>query len=852
MNSINYYKKYIKYRNKYLVIKNQIGGIPFRDIIFDIPDIQDAEMNLYLNPLFGFVFYSNGFIFNYKYFYPETSVGKIIWHEKFFIQVGNVIKPSKYLLPKITCTEIGIIAGLLYLICIKKINVDSYKEIIKQYPIYKSSTKVGELKPSEGSIKRSKELSTRFYNAFYSASTESELSELSELSDLFRLLLVILWWKIDNKENIKEYYDGLNFVFSGKNNEDKVMIIPFNLIEQTPQTIEFKELFINSQSHIELTEMGLPNHFCSNVVYIDSGIMINEENYPNCGENVLNNLFNIIGYFYGEDFVNKLESLCADPKLINYYKTFTKENINKEINFYGKESYFMAAWSHVVSNLNKVNYNRRGIRDGEEYKFEIKSGFSQISNKLNILQVISELIPDVNSWEDFTTKFSDKSKFRLEITKNINRFGNGNIIININSLNFNIKLITGHYEISQDKKIVGKKIQFKNIKDEKIKNLIYINLNIDIDPNQNFKYIKWTNTTLIELIRNQSSLISDKIYDKIINFGIKTFTDDEIAQLPINLNKISDKSILIKLKKLNLSMYNEILSDSLFTLTNLEVLSLYSYNMPLNGSLTTLTNLENLYLISYNHPLNDSLSTLINLKNLFLENYNMPLNGSLTTLANLETLNLNSYIIPLNDSLSTLINLKNLVLENYNMPLNGSLTTLINLEILNLYNYNHQLNGSLSTLKKLKILHLDNYDEPLNGSLTTLANLETLYLNSYDMPLNSSLSTLINLKFLNLNSYDRQLNGSLSTLINLNYLELESYDDIPLNNSLSNLINLETLKLDNYNMPLNDSLTTLANLIYLTLYNEPDSDDESLPTNIKILKFKINRRGENSASLYAM
>ena len=78
MNSINYYKKYIKYKNKYLEIKNQIGGIALRDIIFQIPQIEDHEMNLYLNPLYGFVYYSNGFIFNYKYFYPETHIGKIL------------------------------------------------------------------------------------------------------------------------------------------------------------------------------------------------------------------------------------------------------------------------------------------------------------------------------------------------------------------------------------------------------------------------------------------------------------------------------------------------------------------------------------------------------------------------------------------------------------------------------------------------------------------------------------------------------------------------------------------------------------------------------------------------------
>ena len=182
------------------------------------------------------------------------------------------------MLPKLTCTELGIITGLLYLICIKK--SEKYKKNIENYPIYKPSIRPGASKPSDTSKRRSKMISTLFYDAFYDASTKSELSELL---DLFRLLLVILWWKIENKKNIEEYYDGLKSVFDGTMNEDKVEIIPFNLIPQTEQTKEFKELFINSQTFIELTEMGQIKHFCSDVYLIDSSNRISEEKYNNCG-----------------------------------------------------------------------------------------------------------------------------------------------------------------------------------------------------------------------------------------------------------------------------------------------------------------------------------------------------------------------------------------------------------------------------------------------------------------------------------------------------------------------------------------------------------------------------------------
>ena len=183
MNSINYYKKYIKYKNKYLEIKSQNGGIPLRDIIFQISEIEDPEMNLYLNPLFGFVYYSNGFIFNYKYFYPETPIGIILKIKDLFIEVGNVIKPSNFFSPKLSCKEIGITAGLLYLIYIKNIK-ECTEEMLNMYPIYE---KRGE---STGFQKDFKKYNKLFYNSF----KEAENEEI--LADLFRLLLIILWWKI--------------------------------------------------------------------------------------------------------------------------------------------------------------------------------------------------------------------------------------------------------------------------------------------------------------------------------------------------------------------------------------------------------------------------------------------------------------------------------------------------------------------------------------------------------------------------------------------------------------------------------------------------------------------------------
>ena len=831
----NYKKKYLKYKNKYLQLKNQIAGMPLRNIILKIPDIEDVEMNMYLNPLFGYVFYSNGFIFNYKYFYPETSIGKIINHDKFFIQIGNVIKPSNHLLPKISCTEIGIISGLLYLICIKKINVDENKEIIKRHPIYKPSIKEGSSEPSEESIKRSATLSNNFYKAFYNASTESNLL------DLFRLLLVILWWKIDIEDNITEYYQGINSILTSK--------IKFNLIKQTDDTREFNDLFIKMQNIIELTEMGCPKHFCTNVIYIDTRIDNVELTFPNCGENVLYNLFNILEYFYSKDFIQKLEELNANEKLINFYRIFTQENINKTMDFYGKESNFMDAWSHVISNLNDVNYNRQGIRDGAEYNFEIKGGFSKIQNKLNILQVINELIPTVNLWDDFIASFV-KDDLVFNIGEQIISDGTGNINININGSNFTIFLMTSHYEIIQHKiNRFSSGSSLDKIKSEFLKNLI--NINFELNPIENFKYIKVSNRYLKYLINNcmhDNDSISDEIYTKIINYSIKYFTDDENEYLYINLNKILDKSIFIKSKILFLVKYTaDPSNDFLPTLINLNKLDIPDYIKPLNGSLLTLTKLTKLNLHSFNYPLNGSLSTLTKLTELNLRNFNNPLNDSLLTLENLNKLDLGSFNQPLNDSLLTLIKLTELNLDSFNQPLNGSLLTLIKLTNLRLENYNYPLNYSLSTLINLTKLFLSIYTPSLSNSLSIFTNLECLSINSNEL-LDDSLLTLTKLTYLNLEHYIQPLNDSLLTLTKLTYLNLELYNH-PLDNSLITLTSLTDLRLCSYNHPLENSLITLTSLtdLYLNSYTQPLDNSLITLTSLRDLYLNSYRESLNES-----
>ena len=127
--------------------------------------------------------------------------------------------------------------------------------------------------------------------------------------------------------------------------------------------------------------------------------------------------------------------------------------------------------------------------------------------------------------------------------------------------------------------------------------------------------------------------------------------------------------IISQYKKIIFSNYN----DSKITIeTNNKhdnkynnIMNLSKFNQPLSDSLSNLINLKQLNISScFNQPLSDSLSNLLNLQQLNLGKYfNQPLSNSLSKLINLQQLNLGKYfnnpILNIRSNLLTVKNSKN-------------------------------------------------------------------------------------------------------------------------------------------------------------------------------------------------
>jgi hypothetical protein len=72
---MNYYSKYLKYKNKYLLLKSalaenkiQLGGEkPFLSVNYNINFFTNQEMNDYLNPIYGLIMCESGYVINNYY-----------------------------------------------------------------------------------------------------------------------------------------------------------------------------------------------------------------------------------------------------------------------------------------------------------------------------------------------------------------------------------------------------------------------------------------------------------------------------------------------------------------------------------------------------------------------------------------------------------------------------------------------------------------------------------------------------------------------------------------------------------------------------------------------------------------
>ena len=752
-----YYKKYLKYKNKYLKYKNLLGGgPPLNNIIKNIGLFQkNSDIDNFLNPIYGFIYYQTDFIKNNYNFCDNTKKNNICWFIKQLfhkLSENEPIQPTSLILRNIKPKDIGIILGSLYFYKIYKselnIKLNEYNKIKSSEIKNGKAIDHADIIKLNDNIKKinlniSKLISD--YNTFienYIIEKNYVKQDIKEKINIicntikienninneqfFRTILAILWYISNDKNNIRQYYEGINESFCYFNEIfdkriDTIIIsdeyVVQNFLANEPlENITFeKALFLTSKSLMNLT------------LYNQHYSYYKGNRFPDCGESIIRSFINIICFNHLKNIFDTeiLSSYGADCKVLEYYEVFNnfeKQTSEKKLKIFGINMDARDAWNEVVSNLPDVCYaeNRNG------FSYNICALNSNPQNRtLNFLLILKKLFKRIESFNDFGLGPNGITVINQDsiVYININHIHNGNyqIIINLRPMQ--------HYSISSKN---NQKLNFDytnlNREEQRIIDILLNKDKIYENLNDNFYFIKWEKEKLFIEFNNLllDECIDNKLYTIIFNYLYNKYKDapDERKRILLDLSKIEN----LKIYELNNFGY-EIKYDKSNNIIKLTFGK--DFNKLLNKSLKKLTTLQELtFGENFNQSLGDSLNTLINLKKLtFGENFNQSLGDSLKKLTTLQELTFG---------------------ENFNQPLDKSLKKLITLQKLTFgYNFNQSLDDSLQTLTNLKELNLseyfNNFKQPTDKIFINLINLEKLNFsikekkrerNSFDYPLN--------------------------------------------------------------------------------------------------------------------
>jgi len=496
-----YYEKYIKYKRKYVnYIKSlQFGGAkPLNNIIKNINLFTNPDMKEYLNPIYGLIMCETDYIVhNYDLYvknFINTNDSQII--KNISKRLPETVKPSDEITQNIRPIDIGRYIAILY-VC--KENVDfiiygkdkiTLKTINDAKLIYfnKKETKNIEI-CDEDIIKL-----TKFIDKSKLIKRNFKFNKIEKIN--FYILLYCLWWITNNKNDIKDYYDGINEVFNIVNKylgekHIKIINIPSNFISdiftledliQKPNNDSFELCIFKIIETFKVIDYEKSYNLC-----------YPKFTFPDCGETTARNLINLICFHENKFNIEILKELGAINELIEYYTTFnnfstqTSTDVSKIYNDYLNPR---DAWNKLITNF--ANNNIVFIQEcpcDKCKRFELKPGLSQDKQTTNFFQLIKNLLPSIEEWDDLLVNNIE------EINEEID-YNNGTGEIKISHKIYDeiiIKLEERHYYM---------KIEQKNL-----------NYNYSHICNENHK--------------NFLNILTDKIKINKDNYLWKKFTDEK-------------------------------------------------------------------------------------------------------------------------------------------------------------------------------------------------------------------------------------------------------------------------------------------------------------------------------------
>ena len=583
---MNYYIKYIKYKNKYLELKksriNLIGGdLPiinnFNEInLFNIDNNNYQCMEKYLNPIYGLVMVESGYVINNYYL-----------HKSKFINT----KDSKIIV-NITKDIPGNVQPNNDLMKLKPIDYGRYIVIKYIYMIDNSFFTISE----KGKINFNPKLKIDKYDNDILQEFIIKIRKYIKLQDIdkicFHIILYCLWWVANNDEGISQYYDGINEVFGIVNK-----YLPFekkiNLIDKTiTSNSDFEKILIQiTHKSFKIFNQEWAKHFCPESQFelkSESELELesektNKKTYPDCGEVTARNFINLLIFDKKTFNIDLLQKLGAISQLIEYYNVFNnfekQTETNNLFNIFNDKLNARDAWSKLIIFYANTNNNLNLIKScGINNKFELNAGMNLNKTQTNFFQLIKNLLTGINSWKDLENNFIDEIS-----DKTID--GVGDIFINHKEFGeIIIKCETGHYymKIIKPNEIINSNFNNFTQNQQKIIKILNFDNEFAMSHTNVEKFAKsltldnylWYNYNIEQLdycLNSFTNMINIDVINKLIDLIFTDkFDSDSRRRMMINVDRNYFKLIIQ-----NHSNDNKI-NDFTFVSNNLN----FIYNFP--------------------------------------------------------------------------------------------------------------------------------------------------------------------------------------------------------------------------------------------------------------------------------
>ncbi len=805
---MSYYQKYLKYKSKYLELKQsnklQYGGD--KPIIRNVNKINlftDPEMEQYLNPIYGMILCNNGYITNNYLLninkFINTEESKTI--RKVCNQNNGILQPTNDIL-KLDPIVFG------RYIAIKYINM--------KHSCFDKSKKTGKLVNTEG-VKNINVNTIDLSNI----NTYTELKRFIpiEKNELiyFHLILYCCWWCSNNDEGIVQYYQGINEVFQLFNKYfregQKYELINLESISANPNSFE-QIVFKILNKPFKIYNQEWAKRFCTSQ---------DTNTYPDCGESTFRNFINLLCIKNNEFNLEILRNLGAIDQLIEYYQKFNnfdlQSNPNRLIMIYGENLNARNAWSKLIIDYCSTNINfNKHCDSGKGY--ELNAGLSLNGETSNFLQLLKNL------FEKKTEPIENLSDLKTEFIKDI-----------IDDTHAGIGEISISHELLGDFKIYCQPRHFYMEYIVKIRN----------DTSDDFSELSPSQQEIINILSQNESILSASnylLFDYTSDFLANVFNNNTNNEIKKNLFILSltnnyDSDLRSRLiVDVDEEYFIDILDNHTDILINTNI-NEYIYKCNDFEFVRKIPSLINLNSVIKNNDAIQTidLSPLINVKHVdnFLNKCYELKNIDLSGLSNLTSIG-NNFMAECyeleNIDLSGLSNLTTIgnnfmidceSLENINLSGLSNLISIGN----NFMNSCKKLDeidlSGLSNLTSIGFEFMKNCRKLVNINLSGLSNLTSIednFLHNCKLLTNIDLSGLTNLKSIK-NFYLFGCNSLIS--INLFGLtNLVSIGDYFLTGckiisiDLSSLINLKSIGNDFFssnNSLININLSGLSNLI---------------------------------------